>query len=300
MRIPSKLNEIADVIIAAGGHPFIVGGSVRDHLMGIEPKDFDIEVFKLNLKELSFILEKFGKPNMVGQAFGIINLRVGGESFDFSIPRRENRVGVGHRDFLIECDPSMTFKDAAARRDFTINAIGFDLISKEIVDPFDGACDIEQKFLVPTSEAFKEDALRVLRGMQFASRFDMLESFEFDNMALEMRPDFKALPKERLWGEWEKWALKGVKPSAGLFLLQECGWLWCFPQLAALDEIEQDPIWHPEGDAFTHTALVCDAAADIANREGLNDFERSILMFAALCHDFGKAECTVFFNNRWR
>lgn len=300
MLIPNKLREIADAIAIAGGRPFVVGGAVRDHLMGVEPKDFDVEVFNMPFGQLDKVLSRFGRPNMVGQAFGIINLRINGEAFDFSIPRRENRVGVGHKDFLVECDPNLTIKDAASRRDFTCNAIAFDLVDNVIVDPFNGVKDIEKKMLRPTSEAFREDALRVLRAMQFSARFDFGATDNLCRQSLMMVEDFVALPKERLWEEWKKWAIKGKFPSSGLLTLERCGWLQLFPELDDLFRIQQDPVWHPEGGALWHTFLVCDAAAEIADREGLDDFERCVLMFAALCHDMGKVSCTAFIDGRWR
>lgn len=300
MNIPHNLNKMCQHIISSGGKPFVVGGAVRDHLMGLEPKDFDVEVFGMSFADLSKALESFGKPNMVGASFGIINIRVDGESFDFSIPRRENRIGVGHKDFMVQVDPSMTVEDAAARRDFTINAISFDVANGVIVDPFNGKDALEAGFLIPTSNAFAEDALRVLRGMQFAARFELEATFGCIVACSKMLPDFKALPKERIWGEWEKWALKGVNPHLGLWFLGRVGWFDAFPEIGALHGVLQDPEWHPEGDAFRHTGLVCNAAADIASRDNLNDFDRLVLMFAALCHDFGKATCTIVKDGRIR
>ncbi len=300
MQIPNNLKPIVELIIAKGGRPFIVGGAVRDALMGEVPKDFDIEVFNMNLGDIEQILRPFGHVSLVGQAFGVLNLRMDGEAFDFSVPRRDNNLGVGHKDVRVECDPSLNIREAASRRDFTCNAIAFDLVDNTIVDPFNGVKDIQAKILRPTSESFKEDALRVLRAMQFAARFDFNGTDDLCLRSRGMIEGFASLPKERLWEEWKKWAVKGKFPSSGLIQLERCGWMKLFPEIDNLFGIKQDPIWHPEGGALWHTMLVCDAAAEIADREGLGEFDRCVLMFAALCHDMGKVGCTAFIDGRWR
>lgn len=268
----------------------VVGGWVRDQLLGLDSKDVDFEVYGLNLDVVAQRLQDAGhKVNLVGQQFGVLTVD---NKYDVSVPRRDNKCGVGHTGFTVECDPTMTPKEAAARRDFTINALAFDPLTGEVLDFFNGQEDLMLGHLNATSEAFMEDPLRVLRGMQFAARFGM----EVDALTLvwarKMADQFDTLSSERIYGEWKKWALKGNHPSLGLHLLEECNWLQCFPELEAMLGVEQEFAWHPEGCVLMHTRYVCDAAAEVADRENLNDFDREVLMFAALCHDMGKPETT--------
>lgn len=277
----------------------LVGGCVRDHLMGMEPKDFDIEVFGLSQNQIVSAVAGFGAVCNVGQAFGITKVRADGVEYDISVPRRENKVGVGHKDYNVVCDPTMTPYEAAKRRDFTINSLYYDVVSGQIVDNFNAIEDIDANLLMPTSEAFKEDSLRILRGMQFASRFNMHSSVRCAMYAWFMQAEYHNLPKERIWGEWEKWA-KGQYPSKGLYFLDHCGWLKLYPEIYALLACPQDPDWHPEGDAFVHTLAVCDEMAAICQRDNIVGDERTVMMFAALCHDFGKPCTTEMIDGRWR
>lgn len=299
MNIPSQLNIVLRALIAAGGRPMIVGGAVRDHLMGLVPKDFDVEIYGLSLAQIKAAVCHLGSVCEVGKAFGIVKLRINGLEYDLSVPRRENKVGAGHKDYDVVCDPNMSPKEAAARRDFTINSVYYDVAAVKIVDPYQGEFDIRLKWLRPTSEAFKEDSLRVLRGMQFASRFDMQASCKCRDYAWAMLPEYEALPKERIWGEWAKWAM-GDSPASGLLFLDDCGWLSLYPEIDNLNDCPQDPIWHPEGDAYDHTLLVCDEMAAICKRENIVGEQRIVMMFAALCHDFGKVPTTEMIDGRWR
>lgn len=294
MNIPNKLLKIAKAIDVLGGRALIVGGAVRDYLCGDSPKDYDVEVYGVELDVLHSLLEFYGNVNAVGVSFGILNLRCDdGESYDFSLPRRENRIGVKHTDFTVKPDPTMSVRDAASRRDFTINSMAYDIICCELIDNFGGRDALLERELIPTSDAFSEDALRVLRGMQFAARFDMTASVKCMLAAENMRADYAVLAKERIYGEWEKWALKGDSAAKGLQFLRDCGWLSLYPELAALDGCPQDAEWHPEGDVFRHTCLVCQAMADICVRENITGENRVVLMFAALCHDLGKPATTA-------
>ena len=295
------LPEIIDAISRSGGRAYEVGGCVRDHILGLPCKDLDIEVFALDAAALSSILEQFGRVNHVGVSFGVIKLKTpDGTEFDFTLPRRESKTGQGHRGFQIDVDHSMTQFEAAARRDYTINAIYRCASSGEIHDPHGGVVDLASRVLKATSPHFAEDPLRVLRGMQFAARFDRTIESETAELARLLRVEYEALARERVWGEWQKWATRGRFPSSGLRVLEASGWLDLYPELAALPGVPQDSEWHPEGDVWTHTQLVCDAAARIADRDELDEFERTVLMFAALCHDLGKATTTAFVDGRWR
>jgi len=194
----------------------------------------------------------------------------------------------------------MTVADAAARRDFTLNAVYRCPLTNELHDPHGGLADLNRQILRATTAHFAEDPLRVLRGMQFAARFDLTMDAETASLARSLRDEYVTLARERVWGEWHKWATRSKVPSKGMKVLQESGWLELYPELAALPGIPQDPEWHPEGDVWVHTLHVCDAAAAIADRDGLHDEERAILLFAALCHDLGKANTTEFVDGRWR
>jgi tRNA nucleotidyltransferase (CCA-adding enzyme) len=209
-----------------------------------------------------------------------------------SLPRTESKTGTGHKGFDVKSDPFLDPTAALARRDFTINAIGI-RIDGTVIDPFHGLDDLQKGILRAPTEAFCEDPLRVLRGMQFAARF----GFELEERTLELcrrvLPEFDTLSAERIWTEWEKWATKGRFPGKGLQLLRETGWIARCPEIEALIGVPQNPTYHPEGDVFEHTKLTCDAAVNIADELNLDSSERTILLFAALCHDFGKPATTI-------
>jgi len=172
IKLPSYVYSILTDINNKGGRALIVGGAVRDAILGASPKDIDFEVYNVNYEDLNQILSNYGKADLVGQSFGVIKF-VGedGSDFDFSLPRLDSKSGVGHKDFNVQVRSDLSPEEAAARRDFTINAISYNPITGEIIDPYNGRQDLQNKILRHTSEAFSEDPLRVLRGMQFASRW---------------------------------------------------------------------------------------------------------------------------------
>ena len=296
--LESKTVELAEMMRAAGGRAMIVGGCVRDELMGIEPKDWDLEVYGVEAERLKEILEAFAADqplSIVGAAFAVYKI---GHHIDVSIPRRERKAGRGHKGFVIEGDPKMSFKEACSRRDFTVNAILKDPLTGEIVDPFNGRDDIDAKVLRHVNDAtFGEDSLRVLRASQFAARL----KFDIDPKTVEIcrEIDLSDLPKERIWGELEKILLLADEPSKGL------KWLYSlkvadklFPELQTLVGVPQEPEWHPEGDVDVHTMMVADEA-----RKLIDDlpYEKKVtVMLAAVAHDFGKPPTTKFFDGRWR
>jgi tRNA nucleotidyltransferase (CCA-adding enzyme) len=291
--------KVMDALRDAGGRPLIVGGAVRDMVLGAASKDCDIEVYGLSAREIEAALAVFGEVAAVGVSFGVLKLALpNGDDLDISIPRRENKAGRGHRGFQVACDPTMTHREAASRRDFTMNALAFDPASGGVLDFFGGREDLAAGILRHTSPAFAEDPLRVLRGFQFAARFQLRLAEETVVLCQSLLPEASALPVERVWGEWEKWAAKGIHPSAGLRLLRETDWLSLYPELAALGGCDQDAQWHPEGDAWEHTLHVCDAAARFAARDNLHGDARLVLLFAALCHDLGKPTTTVVGEDR--
>ncbi len=292
MQIPSPLRAALSALRSAGGRPCLVGGCVRDWLLGLEPKDFDIEVFGLDYEAMGRALAPFGPTDLVGRSFGVLKVRLDGAEYDFSLPRRESKTGAGHRGFAIEPDPKLTEAEAAARRDFTLNAISYDPLENRVIDLHGGGNDLKKKILRHTGPAFVEDPLRVLRAFQLAARFEFTIAPETAALCRSIGDSYTELPVERVWGEWDKWATKAVKPSLGLFALKQMGWLRHFPEVAALDGVPQEPEWHPEGDVFVHTCHCLDALVGLATwREGAPNTRR-ILSLSVLGHDFGKPSTT--------
>ncbi len=273
--------SLAEAIRAAGGRALLVGGWVRDALLGHPSKDADVEVFGLEQDNLERTLASHFRFDQVGKAFAVYKLK--GLPIDVSLPRRESKTGTGHKGFTVEGDPLLSFAEAASRRDFTLNALLWDPLSGELIDPCGGRQDLENRVLRHVSQKFSEDPLRVLRGMQFVARFELEPAPETIRLCREIKPE--GLPRERLFDEWKKLLVKGQTPSRGLAFLRKTGWVRYFPELEALIDCPQDPEWHPEGDVWTHTSHCLDAFA----RERIgDDWEDLIVGLAVLCHDFGK------------
>jgi len=292
LHLPSELLPVLTALRSVG-RPRIVGGAVRDWLLGLEAKDLDIEVGGASFEDLLRVLGPKGSTDVVGRSFGVIKLRLpSGTEYDIALPRRESKTGAGHRGFKVDPDPLLSDAEAAARRDFTINAIAWDPLDGRLIDPHGGETDLRARRLRHTGPAFVEDPLRVLRAMQFAARFDLTLAPETADLCRSIAPTFAELPVERVWHEWEKWAEKSATPSRGLRVLAETGWLAHFPEIASLAGCPQDPEWHPEGDVFTHTGHCCDALARDPEWLAASPRRRRLLMFAVLLHDVGKPACT--------
>ena len=291
--LPDDLRAMLDSVRRVG-RPRLVGGCVRDWLLGLAPKDFDVEVAGVDFEGLRRALSPFGPTDVVGRSFGVVKVRgASGSEYDFSLPRRESKTGAGHRGFAVEPDPGLGDAEAAARRDFTVNAIALDPFTGALADPFGGEADLRARILRHTSPAFSEDPLRVLRAFQLASRFDFRLAPETAALCREIAAAFAELPLERVWGEWDKWAAESVRPSRGLAVLEETGWIRHFPELAALRGTPQEPDWHPEGDVMDHTAYCMDALAGLGEWTGAPAPRRRMLSLAVLAHDFGKPPTTV-------
>jgi tRNA nucleotidyltransferase (CCA-adding enzyme) len=324
--------RVCEAVRTAGGRAMLVGGWVRDWLLGQESKDYDVEVYGIEPEALRAILKKFGRVNTVGEHFAVYKLvgylptgaslseipnrqsaiadvpspNVERLEIDVSIPRRESKSGRGHRGFTIEGDPQMTFEEAARRRDFTINAILYDPLADEFVDPYGGIRDLQQKRLrAVAAETFIEDSLRVLRAVQFAARFEM--TVEDETAALCRTIDLADLPHERIWGEVEKLLLMAARPAIGLDTALQLGVLdKLFPELRALagcrldespasqraeeageDGGQRDAASASEQleDAFAETKRAMDAAARLAS--DLDRPRRVAVMLATLCHALG-------------
>jgi tRNA nucleotidyltransferase (CCA-adding enzyme) len=286
-------HAIASAAREAGGRALIVGGWVRDRLRHVDSKDIDVEVFGLAAERLRDILESFGRVECVGESFQVY--KVGG--VDVSLPRRDSKAGRGHRGFVITGDPSMTLEEAARRRDFTINAISWDPLTSEYLDPFGGRQDLDRGVIRMVDPAtFGDDSLRVLRAVQFAARFEFaIEDATRDRCRTIPLDD---LPAERIWGEFEKLLMAG-RPSIGFAIMLDFGVVGkLFPELDALVGCEQEPEWHPEGDVWVHTLQVIDQA-----RTRIDDLPRPqqlAVMLGAVCHDLGKPATTAFVDGRIR
>lgn len=286
------VKKITEYVNEAGGRVFYVGGCVRDRLLGIENKDVDIEVHGISPEDLYSILEKAGEPLAYGKSFGVFALR--GDDIDIAMPRRERAVGKGHRDFIVDVDPFIGTREAARRRDFTINALMEDAMTGEIVDHFGGQEDLKAGIIRHIDPAtFVEDPLRVLRGAQFAARFGFY--IAPDTVELCRGIDLSTLSKERVEEELKKALLKADKPSIFFEAMREMEQLdhW-FTELKELIGLEQDPVFHPEGDVWTHTMEVIDRAAGYRDKVS----EPFRFMLLALTHDLGKIVTTEEKNGR--
>jgi tRNA nucleotidyltransferase (CCA-adding enzyme) len=299
--IAPGLRRLLERLRDAGGRPFIVGGAVRDALLGLPVKDYDVEVFGVPVEALKAALAPLGSVNAVGEAFTVFKLAglegVEG-AVDVSIPRRDSKAGPGHRGIAVQGDPGLTPEDAARRRDFTINAMLFDPFTGEVLDFFGGRRDLDTRVLraVDTSR-FGEDPLRALRAVQLAARYGL--EVEPATARLCGETPLAELPPERIFGEMEKLLLKAPRPSLGLRLLREWGLLpQVAPELLPLAGTPQDPEWHPEGDVWIHTLLAVDEAVPLVADL---DLPRALaVMLGVLCHDLGKPSTTQFEDGRLR
>ncbi len=306
--------EVARAVRNAGARALVVGGWVRDSLLRAAlpdgpghdspPQhrgsrhdarpDIDIEVFGLPADRLRAVLQTLGPVNSVGASFAVFKLG----RLDISLPRTESKTGRGHRGFVVTGDPDLPLGEAARRRDFTVNAIAWDPLRDEYLDPHGGRDDLRSRRLRMVDPAtFGDDSLRVLRAVQLAARLE----FEVDEptRALCRTIALDDLPAERVWGEMEKLLLRAARPSIGFTLAREIGVVdRLFPELAALVDCPQEPEWHPEGDVWIHTLLVVDQA-----RQRIDDLprpQRIAVMLGAVCHDFGKPATTAYIDGRIR
>ena len=288
------VQEIAREIQAHGGRALVVGGWVRDRLLGLDSKDLDLEVYGIPAAELPALLSRFGRVEPVGQSFPVYKIG----TIDIGLPRRESKSGRGHKGFVVQGDPFMSVEEAAMRRDFTINAIFWDPLSDEYLDPVKGTGDLERRVLRAVDlRTFGDDSLRVLRAVQFAARFEL--TLDADTAAVCRSIRLDDLPPERIWGEIEKLLLRARRPSIGFALALDLGVVdQLFPELKALVGCAQEPEWHPEGDVWVHTLMVIDQA-----RLRIDDLDRPdqlIVMLGAVTHDFGKPATTAFIDGRIR
>ena len=292
MDLEQQAQRIATAVRDAGGRALCVGGFVRDRLLNRPSKDLDIEVFGVPQDQLLALLQSLGRVAPAGQAFPVYKLG----DIDVALPRRESKTGRGHKGFTVEGDHTMSFDDAARRRDFTINAIGWDPLTDDYLDPYHGRDDLLGRTLrVVDPKTFPEDSLRVLRALQFAARFDL--TIDPDTARICSAIALDDLPAERIWGEFEKLLVQAERPSIGFTLARELGVIHqLLPEMEALYDCPQDPEWHPEGNVWIHTLMVIDKA-----RELNGDLDRprlAAIMLGAVCHDLGKPATTAEIDGR--
>ena len=292
--LEQQARRIATAVRDAGGRALCVGGFVRDRLLNRASKDLDVEVFGIPQDNLQALLQSLGKVVPAGQAFPVYKLG----DIDVALPRRESKTGRGHKGFTVEGDPSMPFEEAARRRDFTINAIGWDPLTDKYFDPFNGRVDLELRVLrVVDPTTFADDSLRVLRALQFAARFELTIDPETARICSSIALD--DLPAERIWGEFEKLLLQAERPSIGFALARELGVIHqLLPDMEPLYDTPQDAEWHPEGDVWIHTLMVIDKAREL--NADLDRPRLAAIMLGAVCHDLGKPATTAVIDGRVR
>jgi tRNA nucleotidyltransferase (CCA-adding enzyme) len=299
--VPPGLAGLLDRLARAGGRPYLVGGAVRDALLGLPVKDFDLEVYRLPPETIRSVLVSAGRVDAVGEAFTVFKVSglagIDG-AVDVSLPRRDSKVGPGHRGIAVAGDPDLPVAEAARRRDFTINALLYDPATHELLDPHGGRRDLDSRILRAVDPAtFGDDPLRALRAVRFAALFELTVEPETARLCASM--PLAELPAERVFGEIEKLLLTARRPSRGLGLLRDWGMLETVaPELIPLADTPQDPQWHPEGDVWIHTLLAVDQAAG-----SIADLDRPralAVMLGTVCHDLGKPVTTRFEDGRIR
>lgn len=280
-------------VLSAGGRLFDVGGSVRDRLLGHAHKDHDYLVTGIPMAQLRALLAPFGKVMLVGKAFGVLKFnphQAPDATLDIAIPRKEVSTGVGHRDFEVTYDHTLPVEVDLARRDFTINAMACDVQTGALIDPFHGVQDLHDRILRQVfPNAFPEDPLRLLRAIQFATRFGLTIEPDTRAALTTHAALIRTVSAERIIEEIAK-LFRAAKPSAGFYLMAETGLLpHLFPELEACRGVAQDK--RAGDDVFHHTMRVLDAARADPAVDHRGDLT---LLFAALYHDVGKPHTCQF------
>ncbi len=279
LQVPPPVREMVRACAEAGGRALLVGGCVRDALRGEPTVDIDIEVHGLAPDDLRTLLRRFGRVDEVGRSFGVFKVRVGRDPVDVSVPRRDRKVGAGHRGILAEADPHLGPVEAARRRDLTVNAIAWDPLTDELIDPFDGRGDLDRGLLRAVDEdTFAEDPLRALRVVQFAGRFQARVDPAL--VALCRRMPLGELPGERVRGEVEKWLLRSPRPSVGWQVALDGDiWArvlpaWDKPCPPSLDRLAAAAIEHPPRRLALLLACTAPPAplADVLDRLGMHSW----------------------------
>lgn len=221
-----KSHEWMKSLIKNSKDVWLVGGIVRDAFLNKESKDVDLVIEGLDINKILSLLKSFGKANVEGESFAVIKFKptgFKGEPYDIAIPRKDRKIGSGHKGFEVITDGISILEDLR-RRDFTINSMAVNIDTGELLDPFNGLKDLNNKILKATdNKAFIEDALRMVRGIQFASRFGFLISNETMKLMKENSHLLKEISGERIFGELIKILRKKGDTNLALILLNKSG-----------------------------------------------------------------------------
>lgn len=292
MQLPEEILELHRRLGRRGGRVVVVGGTVRDFLLHRKTsKDLDLEVFGVAANQLEAILKRVGKVQLVGRSFAVWKLQTQRACYDISLPRHESKSGPGHRGFEVHPDPSLSYAEAARRRDFTINSIGFDIESKTWLDPYGGLPDLQKRILKHVSPAFSEDPLRVLRAARFAAclGFQVPEA----TLALCRTLNLHELPHERVFEELKRLLLEAKAPSIGLEVMRKTDALQLFPEVQRL--VQWDTRHHTRL-LWPKTLAAIDGMAAYAESNGSAHLT---MMLAALAHALGQPLVNKRVGSRW-
>ena len=267
------IKEIAETIKQNNGTLYLVGGAIRDEIIGKEIYDKDYCITGISKEKF---LELFPKAKILGKSFEVFEIA----HMQCALARKETKQGKGHKEFRIETGEKITIEQDLERRDITINAIAKDVLTGEIIDPFNGRNDIKNKTIRKVSDAFKEDPLRVYRVARIAAQTE----FEVEKETLKQMENLKeeliTLSKERIFIELRK-ALETKKPSIFFNVLRSANVLEVhFKEIYDLIGSLQPEQYHPEGDSYNHTMIVVDKSTELN--------EDTAIRFACLVHDLGK------------
>lgn len=273
-----NIQKIATMIKEAGGRLYLVGGAVRDEMMGRKVEDKDYCVTGLNRNEFEKLF-----PNVIirGKDFAVYDI----EGREFALARKERKTGAGHKKFEIQTNSTITIKEDLARRDITINSIAKDILTEELIDPYHGIEDIKNKVIRMTTDAFSEDPLRVYRVARFAATLN----FEVETSTIEkmkqLKPELGSLSAERVFSEFRK-ALDSNKPSKFFNTLKKAEILEVhFKEVHDLIGKIQPEKYHPEGDSYQHTMIVVDSSTKLTDKLEVR--------YSCLVHDFGKGTTPI-------
>ena len=268
-----EIVKIANIIKQNGGNLYLVGGAVRDELIGKQIYDRDYCVTGISKEKFKLL---FPNAKIIGKSFEVFEM----ENSQFALARKEVKTGIGHKEFEIKTGEDITIEEDLARRDITINAIAKDILTKEIIDPYNGTKDIEEKVIRATTDAFSEDPLRVYRVARFAATTGFIVEDNTLKLMKSLKDELTTLSKERVFTELKK-ALESNKPSLFFDTLKKADILEVhfkeiYDLIGALQPIE----YHPEGDSYNHTMRVVDKSTELT--------DNVVIRFSCLVHDLGK------------
>ena len=268
-----EIKEIAIKIKNAGGKLYLVGGALRDEIMGRKIVDEDYCVVGISQNKFQEIF-----PNAIirGKEFAVYDI----DGKEFALARKEKKRGKGHKQFEIETNENIKIQEDLARRDITINSIAKDVLTGEIIDPYNGIKDIQNKIIKMTTNAFGEDPLRVYRVARFAATFEFSVEDETINVMNSLKQELEYLSVERVFNEFKK-ALLSKRPSVFFDVLRQADILDIhFKEIYDLIGKIQPEKYHPEGDSYNHTMMVVDYSTKLT--------QKPEIIYSCLVHDLGK------------